>query len=515
MDSLKCASTVAALSVLVVLTATQLAWADTPRQLFTTQASKTTQQAASTSSRVLVYRMYNPASKVHHYTTDANERDVLKTKHGWRYENVGWIAPNTGTPVYRLYDPKSGEHLYTADANEKKVLTSKQRGWRYEGVAWYSDTGKQASMKVSRLYLKGLPAAASHHYTMDANETAVLSSQRGWRNEGAAWYASGKGYAVNDGWVKTNSGLQWWNNNKQTKGSWISTNITPSGTTTKSAQRYWIDNSGIVALSRVVDPSTSRDKGAASYAFYATSSGSMLRSSKAAISSGVILADSTGKLESAKGWMVTAKYDGYLERYYMLTKGGYSVAKTGLFTVSGTKYYGFPDSGYIMRNTIKYVGENWYKADNDGKLTVYKTSRTTHINRYVNWALGIANDNSHGYSQYNRWGPDYDCSSLVIASLKASGFRVGNAIYTGNMRSELTKYGFKWYTDLSKIDRGDILLNEVHHTAIHLGNGRQVAATISEKGTIYGKPGDQTGREICVQNYFNYPWNGFLRYEGK
>ena len=38
----------------------------------------------------------------------------------------------------------------------------------------------------------------------------------------------------------------------------------------------------------------------------------------------------------------------------------------------------------------------------------------TKIDKAVTWAVGIANDNSHGYDQADRWGPDYDCSSLVI-----------------------------------------------------------------------------------------------------
>ena len=28
----------------------------------------------------------------------------------------------------------------------------------------------------------------------------------------------------------------------------------------------------------------------------------------------------------------------------------------------------------------------------------------------------LAADNSHGYDQANRWGPDYDCSSAVITA---------------------------------------------------------------------------------------------------
>ena len=35
------------------------------------------------------------------------------------------------------------------------------------------------------------------------------------------------------------------------------------------------------------------------------------------------------------------------------------------------------------------------------------------IETAVNWAIGIANDNSHGYDQGSRDGPNYDCSSLL------------------------------------------------------------------------------------------------------
>ncbi len=36
------------------------------------------------------------------------------------------------------------------------------------------------------------------------------------------------------------------------------------------------------------------------------------------------------------------------------------------------------------------------------------------IETAVNWAIGIANDNSHGYDQGSRgYGPNYDCSSLL------------------------------------------------------------------------------------------------------
>ena len=42
------------------------------------------------------------------------------------------------------------------------------------------------------------------------------------------------------------------------------------------------------------------------------------------------------------------------------------------------------------------------------------------INNAVTRALEIAADDSHGYDQANRWGPDYDCSSLVISAFRNS-----------------------------------------------------------------------------------------------
>ena len=171
--------------------------------------------------------------------------------------------------------------------------------------------------------------------------------------------------------------------------------------------------------------------------------------------------------------------------------------------------------GYLYVNKIARIDGSWYIADSDGIMS--KTSRSNLIKRYVNWAVKIANDNSHGYSQYNRWGPDYDCSSLVVASLFNTGFDTGGATYTGNMKSELTQHGFYWSTDFSNLQRGDILL--VHriggrqHTEIYLGGGKTVGAHIAETGTIHGKRGDQTGHEIDVGPYYSI-WDGYLRLVG-
>lgn len=136
-----------------------------------------------------------------------------------------------------------------------------------------------------------------------------------------------------------------------------------------------------------------------------------------------------------------------------------------------------------------------------------------------------AKDDSHGYDQDYRWGEkgDYDCSSAVIQAWQNAGVPVksGGATYTGDMKNVFLKNGFVDVT--SKVNvatgsgllRGDVLLNEAHHVAMYCGNGKEVEASINEKGTAHGgKPGDQTGKEFLIRSYRNYPWNCVLRYRG-
>lgn len=132
----------------------------------------------------------------------------------------------------------------------------------------------------------------------------------------------------------------------------------------------------------------------------------------------------------------------------------------------------------------------------------------------VNIALQLAKDDSHGYSQSNRWGPDYDCSSFVIECYQRAGVPVktNGATYTGNMLSAFLKSGFKLIDpSVDGLKPGDVLLNVQHHTALYIGDNQIVQATISENGTVYGQPGDQTGKEIAIYSYYNYPWDYYLR----
>lgn len=133
------------------------------------------------------------------------------------------------------------------------------------------------------------------------------------------------------------------------------------------------------------------------------------------------------------------------------------------------------------------------------------------IDKYVTWALNIANDDTHGYSQVNRWSPDYDCSSFVISALEYAGFRIksNGGSYTGNLMTALLRCGFKLVQDKT-LQRGDILLTHTdarQHTAIYAGENKIVHA---RGAGVHPESGDQTGTEICMSSY--YPFEMTFRY---
>lgn len=144
------------------------------------------------------------------------------------------------------------------------------------------------------------------------------------------------------------------------------------------------------------------------------------------------------------------------------------------------------------------------------------------VEKAVNYAVGVAKDDSHGYDQAHRWGePDYDCSALIIDAYEKAGVKVkeAGASYTGDMLKSFIKAGFNNVT--AGVNRvtgeglksGDVLLKPGAHTAMYIGDGKLVQASINEKRTTRGgKPGDQTGKEIAVRSYYDFPWSYVLRY---
>jgi hypothetical protein len=150
-----------------------------------------------TADKQIVYRMYNPITSEHLFTTDKTEYEDL-VKHDWRQEGMSWASPRwSAKGVYRLYNPGLGalakmSHHYTTDKAEADDLVA-NHGWVYdndEQPIFYSaedNTGAfDGAEPVYRLYNGGLSA---HHYTLDSDENDRLIAKYGWNGEGIGFYA--------------------------------------------------------------------------------------------------------------------------------------------------------------------------------------------------------------------------------------------------------------------------------------------------------------------------------------
>jgi len=133
------------------------------------------------------------------------------------------------------------------------------------------------------------------------------------------------------------------------------------------------------------------------------------------------------------------------------------------------------------------------------------------IENAISWAVAIANDNSHGYSQSNRWGPHYDCSSFLITAYEQAGVPVktNGASYTGNMYNAFIKSGFSNVTSQVNVSngsgliKGDVLIilsASTNHTVMYIGDGKIVHASSPTNG-------------ILVANYYSASWTYVLRYK--
>ncbi len=151
--------------------------------------------AELSASKIQMFRLYNPYTGEHFYTSDSSEKANL-VKIGWNDEGIGWVAPKTsGHPVYRLNNPYSadGDHHYTTNSAERDSLT--KGGWQYEGVGWYSlakdDEGALPLLRQYNPYAQ----SGTHNYTTSQDEENNLV-KAGWRAEGVGWYGYDKATKV-------------------------------------------------------------------------------------------------------------------------------------------------------------------------------------------------------------------------------------------------------------------------------------------------------------------------------
>ena len=148
---------------------------------------------------------------------------------------------------------------------------------------------------------------------------------------GDLYYADNDGVLLKDGWLVTSAYGQ-------------------------GLQRYWFADGkaageGLYTTDKAIKT-------------YVRSEGYVVRGKYLASSGIVYLANNDGVLETP-GWLVTDKYDGGWQRYYIdaATNG----ASIGFFTVDGKSYYGIPNEGYELRSPSNIDGSVVY-ADNSGAL---------------------------------------------------------------------------------------------------------------------------------------------------
>lgn len=143
-----------------------------------------------------VVRMYNKWTGEHLFTTNALEVADLEAR-GWQNEGTYWKAPaadkeaNKGyMPVYRLYNPYTSDHLYTTDLVEYTNLMA--AGWRGEEIKFYSAAKAQdhnaakvdttaLEADVEGIYRQFNPnvTVGTHNYGGLAENNQVLAA--GWK----------------------------------------------------------------------------------------------------------------------------------------------------------------------------------------------------------------------------------------------------------------------------------------------------------------------------------------------
>lgn len=137
------------------------------------------------------------------------------------------------------------------------------------------------------------------------------------------------------------------------------------------------------------------------------------------------------------------------------------------------------------------------------------------IQQAINWAVDIANDDTHGYSQSNRYGPDYDCSSFVAAALIAGGFNVPATMWTGNERQSLLNAGFTEIPVGTAPIGGDIVLTHITSGTQHTGMFISSTQFVQASADYDGVTGDSGGNEIWIGNLSTSSgWQYMFRYYG-
>lgn len=431
-------------------------------------------------------------------TVDANSTYVADNE-GRLPTTRGWLVTGDydGGQLQRYYIDGYAARTGTYEVNGSRYLGVEGEGYVLRGydsknLAFGDNDGRLVynSWLVTDNFGQGLQRYWMGMKGLALRDTLIDASIAGWNA-----YARPEGYVVRGKYV-AGENIYFANGDGMLEADgWLVTEAYGDG-----LQRYYIE------------PSTHSARvgySASGYDHYTLPAGYVLRGAHQE-GDWMYLANGDGLLpqHGVGGWMASDQYGSGLQRYYLeRTPEGFWGTRVGYSEV-GYPHYTLEGVGCVLRNGEIFVAEKgWLTADNEGRLTQNALPggvQSEIVERYLSWAIAMANDNSHGYSQIDRWGPDYDCSSLVISALNAAGLETGEATYTGNMRSELSKYGWAYSAyngNPASLLRGDILLHDQNHVEFYLGNLSRLGAHSDENGGIGegARSGDQTGNEISIK----------------
>lgn len=292
-----------------------------------------------------------------------------------RLEEVGWLVTDAyGQGLQRYWidsESHAAEPGFSSDGwshytvTEGYVLRGEGRGIRGERMIADND----GRLAVSRWVVTDSLGQGIQRYWFDAKGVMAVNRLVD-PSEGSGWWA----WATSEGYVfrgkYDNGGGRVYiadNDGRLPSGSgWVITGAYDGGV----LQRYYIDAATHAACSGffTVD----------NIGYFGLGKQGYVLRGKNPWNSVVLLSDNDGRMVSGAGWLVTDKYDGTHQRYWIVQIAnlpGYFGAQIGRFTAdlagSTDDFYGRPHEGFVVRGVYVTPSGEVINADNDGRISRY------------------------------------------------------------------------------------------------------------------------------------------------
>lgn len=219
-----------------------------------------------------------------------------------------------------------------------------------------------------------------------------------------------------------------------------------------------------------------------------------------------------------------------------------SYLAAGVIMADDSLDYGGEPEIYVDENGKVHVSDEIGGSDTSNENEVYYeysgsassskyTGESGVIGDFINALVAMANNNKIGYNNLTKgyegyYGdPDLDCGYFVSRGLQAAGLfdESTDQVFEPNgdngtsgfgiYNPALNEAGFVGYNYAGEdlLLPGDILINDGHHTEVYIGNGKLAGARDTDG---HPEPGDQTGTEVSVSNFYEGGWDYVYSYAG-